>query len=43
MRAELTGGSIEVVKDGFAALPAGPGLGMTIQEDALEKYKERAR
>lgn len=42
MRAELTGGSIEIVKDGFAALPAGPGLGITIKEDALEKYKEHS-
>lgn len=42
MRAELTGGLIELVKDGFAALPAGPGLGIAVTEAALEKYKERA-
>ena len=42
MRAELTGGSIEVVKDGFAPLPAGPGLGITVNEKALEKYRENA-
>jgi galactonate dehydratase len=42
MRAEVTGGSIEHVKDGFAALPAGPGLGIAVTEEALEKYKERA-
>jgi galactonate dehydratase len=42
MRAELTGSSIEMVKNGFAALPAGPGLGIKVNDDALEKYKERA-
>jgi galactonate dehydratase len=41
MRAELTGGSIEVIKDGFAPLPAGPGLGITVHDEALEKYQER--
>jgi len=38
MRTELAG-SVEAVKDGFAALPAGPGLGITVNEAALEKYK----
>ena len=42
MRAELTGGSIEVIHDGFAPLPVGPGLGIAVSDDALEKYKERA-
>jgi len=42
MRAELTGGSLETVKDGFATLPTAPGLGITVHEEALEKYKERA-
>jgi galactonate dehydratase len=42
MRAEITGGSIESVKDGFAALPNGPGLGITVDEQALAKYAERA-
>jgi galactonate dehydratase len=41
MRAELTGGSIEVIKDGFVPLPAGPGLGITVHDEALEKYQER--
>ncbi|MCI0420322.1 MAG: hypothetical protein L0312_14040 [Acidobacteria bacterium] len=41
MRAELTGVSVERVTDGFAALPTGAGLGITVSEDALEKYKER--
>ncbi len=42
MRAELTGGTVEIVKDGFAQLPAGPGLGITVNEKVLEKYVERA-
>jgi galactonate dehydratase len=40
MRAELTGGSIEGVKDGFASLPTGPGLGINVSDEALDKYKE---
>jgi galactonate dehydratase len=42
MRAELTAGPVETVKDGFAPLPAAPGLGITVREEALEKYKERS-
>jgi galactonate dehydratase len=42
MRAEITGTSVEVVKEGYAALPVGVGLGITVREEALEKYKERA-
>jgi L-alanine-DL-glutamate epimerase-like enolase superfamily enzyme len=42
MRAELTGGPVETVKDGFAPLPTAPGLGIAVHEEALEKYKERA-
>lgn len=41
MRAELTGTSVEKVTEGFAALPTGMGLGVSVNEDALEKYKER--
>lgn len=42
MRAELIGGgTVESVSDGFAALPAGPGLGITVSQEALEKYQER--
>src|SRR5580765_2331765 len=41
MRAAIAGG-IESVKDGFAVLPTGPGLGITVNEKALEDYKERA-
>jgi galactonate dehydratase len=40
MRAALAGGA-ELVKDGFAQLPAGPGLGITVNEKALEEYRER--
>jgi galactonate dehydratase len=35
-------GAVEVVKDGFAVLPAGPGLGISVDEKALDEYKERA-
>lgn len=42
MRAELTGGSVETIKDGFATLPTAPGLGIAVHEEALDKYKERA-
>ncbi len=38
MRAAIAGAALEQVKDGFAALPAGPGLGITVSEAALEKY-----
>jgi galactonate dehydratase len=38
MRAEIAGAGLEQVKDGFAALPAGPGLGIAVKESALEKY-----
>ena len=41
MRAAVAG-NIESVKDGFAVLPTGPGLGITVNEKALEEYKERA-
>ena len=41
MRAAVAG-NIESVKDGFAVLPTGPGLGITVNEKALEDYKERA-
>jgi galactonate dehydratase len=41
MRAALAG-SVEMVKDGFAVLPTGPGLGIEVNEKALEEYKERA-
>jgi len=41
MRAEIAG-NVEAIKDGFAVLPLSPGLGITVNEKALEAYKERA-
>jgi galactonate dehydratase len=38
MRAAVAGRDIEHVRDGFAAVPAGPGLGIEVSEAALEKY-----
>ncbi|MGI8988028.1 MAG: mandelate racemase/muconate lactonizing enzyme family protein [Bryobacteraceae bacterium] len=40
MRAEIAGGFIETVRDGFAALPTAPGLGIAVNEKALEQYKD---
>jgi galactonate dehydratase len=40
MRLALTSAPLEIVKDGFVALPIGPGLGITVNEQSLEKYKE---
>ncbi len=42
MRAELAGPAAEAVQDGFAVLPAGPGLGINVDENALARYRERA-
>ena len=42
MRAELVSEPIETVRDGFLSLPTAPGLGITVNESALEKYKESA-
>jgi galactonate dehydratase len=42
MRAELVSEPIEAVRDGFLSLPTSPGLGITVNESALEKYKEAA-
>lgn len=42
MREELTSERVEVVRDGFAELPRGLGLGITVNDEALEKYRERA-
>jgi galactonate dehydratase len=41
MRARLAGESLETVKDGFLQLPRGPGLGITVNEAALNEYRER--
>ncbi len=40
MRAALTGGSVERVKDGYAALSNTPGLGVTVNRQAVSKYGE---
>ena len=43
MRRELVGGStLERPVDGFLNLPTGPGLGIEIDEDALEQYEVTA-
>ena len=42
MRAELLNQPIETVRDGYLSLPNTPGLGITVNESALEKYKETA-
>jgi len=40
MRAELTSGNVETAKDGFAMLINRPGLGIEVNEQALNKYSE---
>ena len=40
MRAEITGGNREMADRGYAALLNRPGLGVTIDERALDKYSE---
>jgi galactonate dehydratase len=42
MRAALVREPVERVREGFAALPGGLGLGITVNESALEKYKDAA-
>lgn len=42
MRAEIVRQPVETVRDGFADLPAGPGLGIEVNESALERYREAA-
>lgn len=38
MRREIVSPNIEAGRDGFLELPKGPGLGITVNETALEKY-----
>ena len=38
MRTEIGGTAVERIHDGFAAIPTGPGLGINVNEAALEKY-----
>jgi galactonate dehydratase len=40
MRLSLTVNPVEIIKEGFAELPEGPGLGISVNEQSLEKYKE---
>jgi galactonate dehydratase len=42
MRSELLTQPVENVREGFASLPDGIGLGIEVNESALEKYKETA-
>ena len=42
MRTAITGVNVEAPVNGFFALPTGPGLGVEINERALDRYKERA-
>ena len=42
MRAEIAGAPLEEVREGYAALPVGPGLGVNVNQRALAKYEERA-
>jgi galactonate dehydratase len=43
MRDALAGTDLEVVRDGYAGLPIGPGLGIAVDERILETYQEPAR
>ena len=38
MRASIAGSELETPRDGFLQLPMGPGLGLQVNESALEKY-----
>ncbi len=38
MRAAIVSGGVETPRDGFLQLPTGPGLGIQLNESALEKY-----
>lgn len=38
MRAAIASGELETPRDGFLRLPSGPGLGIQVNEAALEKY-----
>ena len=40
MRTELTIAPVEVINEGFAELLTSPGLGISVNEKSLEKYKE---
>jgi galactonate dehydratase len=38
MRAAIVSAGLETPRDGFLQLPLGPGLGIEVNESALEKY-----
>jgi galactonate dehydratase len=38
MRSAIVSGAVETPRDGFLQLPTGPGLGIQVNESALEKY-----
>jgi galactonate dehydratase len=40
MRAQIAGEPLEAVKEGFLQLPRGPGLGITVNEAALNEFRE---
>ena len=40
MRDEIVTQPVETVEEGFLKLPTGPGLGVEVNEEAAEKYKE---
>ena len=42
MRRELLGSDIETPTDGFLKLPEGPGLGITLNPDAVAKYEVKS-
>jgi len=39
MRAAIAGSGLETPRDGFLQLPTGPGLGIQVNDSALEKYR----
>jgi len=39
MRAEIVSSPIESVREGYLSLPAGPGLGITLNQDAIQRYR----
>jgi galactonate dehydratase len=41
MRAAIAGAAIETPQNGFFPLPTGPGLGVEVNERALDRYRER--
>lgn len=42
MRSEIVSEPVEIVRNGFASLQTGPGLGIQVNQSALEKYREAA-